>query len=67
VPCAIYIHFFEWIIYPYIGEASGSQAVPDPLRVMGRLSEKEWLMGTSIGMFIAEAVSLCFRVESDIM
>jgi hypothetical protein len=33
-----------------MGEASGSQLVPEPSWFMGRFNEKEWLMGWFIGM-----------------
>jgi hypothetical protein len=39
-----YTSTFLWTIYPYMGEASGCQLVPDPSRLIGRLREYEWIM-----------------------
>ena len=52
------IHFRLWYILPYMGEASGSQPVPDPLRFMGRFNENAWVMGTFIDICIFMSVSL---------
>ncbi len=45
LPWIMYIHFFECSITPYMGDASGSQPVPEPLRFIGRFKEKAWLIG----------------------